>query len=306
LRHIAFRIAALGALATLGACAHNDVLVFGTETNIGLDISTTPADGGTPKVNIGYKRTEAVWMPLFVSARGNALNNCTTNSAFGFTRSETCTRIKESEASNDISKLKYQSEYTEASAPGAYRTDAYSVFASLGAKIEGKGGSPSATVGIAQFFATGAAAVNVSENTALVTALKATSGEGSASQSDAVKAAAAAKVGPAAFDAIMKNMSSPDTDKAKVAVNKRKQEQDYRISRLVTCARNPTDGTWRWADIISTAYPLDKNAAMNKYLTESTKSITTSKEVYELLDGQEQIAKDLINANIAKPECKGE
>jgi hypothetical protein len=55
---------------SIGGIQHNDVLIFGTDTKLALDVSTSPTSGGAGEVTIGYKRQEAVWMPLIVNGRG--------------------------------------------------------------------------------------------------------------------------------------------------------------------------------------------------------------------------------------------
>lgn len=53
----------------LGSCAapHSDVMVFGTQTSLGVDISTSPEQASIPSFIVGYKRREFVWMPLFIN-----------------------------------------------------------------------------------------------------------------------------------------------------------------------------------------------------------------------------------------------
>jgi len=52
----------------LTACAtkkpHNDVMIFGTSTNIGIDVGAAVQNAGIPAFKVGYNRHEAVWMPL--------------------------------------------------------------------------------------------------------------------------------------------------------------------------------------------------------------------------------------------------
>lgn len=171
--------AAVGGLALLAAgCAHNDVLVFGTSTTIGLNVQTAGTAAG-PSIVIGYEREEAVWMPLIANGRDSRVANCNPD-AQGACRAPT--------EPYPLDQALYQS--TIMSADGTTRrTDSYSVFASLGAKFNGDADRDGAHAGggLAQFFATGNAALNVSNNEALVTALKL--GDG-ASQADAVEAAA--------------------------------------------------------------------------------------------------------------------
>lgn len=43
---------------------HNDVLLFGTTTKIGVDVEAPVQNAGIPEFTVGYKRKEGVWMPL--------------------------------------------------------------------------------------------------------------------------------------------------------------------------------------------------------------------------------------------------
>jgi hypothetical protein len=177
---------ALAALAVTG-CAHNDVLVFGTDTKLALDVETGVAQGESPSITIGYKRKEAVWMPLIVNANGSNVIPCAKDSAG---------RCKGASQNWPMDDAKYRSTLRKYRGDGSIESeqaDGYSVFASLGATVKGNASSsnPSAgaSVGIAQFFATGNAAVNLTRNEALVTALKIDSA-GADAQASAVVAAA--------------------------------------------------------------------------------------------------------------------
>jgi hypothetical protein len=178
-------IALTGLALGLAGCAHNDVLVFGTETKLGLDISASPAQGGAPQINVGFKRTEAVWMPLLVNGRGSVWAPCT--QARG-DRSADCTIAGKPSVS--VADGKYQSTTTNTDT-NVTTSDAYSVFASIGANMGGSGTGTEVkgNVGLAQFFATGLAAQNISSNKALVTALKIDTPDGNDSQARAVEAA---------------------------------------------------------------------------------------------------------------------
>lgn len=46
------------------------VLVFGTSSNVGLKIASTPNSAGTPEVTIGYKRKERASIPMIKSTDG--------------------------------------------------------------------------------------------------------------------------------------------------------------------------------------------------------------------------------------------
>ena len=119
------------AITACSALPHNDVLIFGTETTVAVDVGSSATNGGTPEITIGYKREEAVWMPLLANGRHS--------------RSPPTTGTM----------------YTANGADGKEK-DAYSVFASFGAELEG--GTGEAKVGLAQFFATGIAAQRLANN----------------------------------------------------------------------------------------------------------------------------------------------
>jgi len=147
-------VLAIVALAGCASTPHNDVLIFGTETTLALDVGASATNGGTPKITVGYKRDEAVWMPLLA---------------------------------NGISatpKPEAGQLYQGAGENGANK-DAYSVFASFGAQLEGQAGS--AKVGLAQFFATGIAAQKLASNPASVLALTVKSPEQGTADAKAVE-----------------------------------------------------------------------------------------------------------------------
>ncbi|MBS0296221.1 MAG: hypothetical protein JSR45_07915 [Proteobacteria bacterium] len=146
--------AATAALILLCGCAepHNDVLIFGTTTKIGLSVSAAPSSAATPQLSIGYNRDEAVWMPLIANGRG--LRDGWVPSLCGLAQAQPCPA--------PLDQLKYKG------VDGAQGSDAYSVFASLGTNLSGKGGDVSATFGTAQFFATGIAAQEIAKNPAVM------------------------------------------------------------------------------------------------------------------------------------------
>lgn len=67
----------VGAAVILGGCATagNEVLLFGTETKVGISISGDPA--GSPDFTLGYRRREAVWLPVSVGGGGIPTHLCT-------------------------------------------------------------------------------------------------------------------------------------------------------------------------------------------------------------------------------------
>jgi len=153
---------ALGGALLLGGCEsmikHNDVLIFGTTTNFGIDVSSAGGTTGspTPSITIGYKRSEAVWMPLVANAAEAGAtwkpNVCPSGAA-------PCVPFDE---------LKYVGHGEKKAGSEDSEGDAYSVLASFGAKGGATASSaPSANLGLAQFFATGVAAQRLASNAAV-------------------------------------------------------------------------------------------------------------------------------------------
>ena len=128
-------------LALLSACAtpkHTNTLIFGTNTKIAIDVSQDPV--GTVGLTIGYRRQEAVWMPLLANqGAGYQPSSCS---------SEACVSFAGSTGTGG--------------AAGAGARDTYSVLATLSGQTSGQagGGNTSVKAGgaIAQVFATGFAA----------------------------------------------------------------------------------------------------------------------------------------------------
>lgn len=130
--------AALGLLVgfTLAACGtpyHTNTLIFSTGTKLALDVSADPTSGN-PSISFGYKRLEAVWMPLLANQDGQGKPYV--NEKFLFLGRE---------------DTKDQ--------------DTYSVIATFGANFSSgaEGSKLSAGGGLAQFFATGLAARKLAE-----------------------------------------------------------------------------------------------------------------------------------------------
>ncbi len=137
MRNCLSAIAALfGATVLLGCSGtpkHTNTLIFGTNTKLALDVGADPT--GLTSVTIGYKRQEAVWMPLLANkGKGDDLEPATDCVSNGCLFQGTS---------------------------GGSDKDAYSVLASFGATFSGEGGASGgakAGGGIAQYFATGLAA----------------------------------------------------------------------------------------------------------------------------------------------------
>jgi hypothetical protein len=125
------------ALAGCQTPKHSNVLIFGTNTRVGLDVGYDPKlqNGG---ILVGYDRQEAVWMPLL--ANTNAEGSAPNLPAVGPVQ---------------------DSLYRGADGTS---TDAYAVLASFGAQFNAKASSDTAAGGgVAQFFATGLAARTLAE-----------------------------------------------------------------------------------------------------------------------------------------------
>lgn len=164
MHHPGLRYTALAATIALGASAcavpHNNVLVFGTDTSFGVNVDIAPDPSSPVGVAIGYKRKEAVWMPLVVNnqtcekgsgMKSNSIKCTTTTRADGDTSDD---------AVDGSSKFKGKSGKKDAE----YEEDTYSVFASFGGNA--KGGKDGAQLAVAQFFATGIAAQRLGANPA--------------------------------------------------------------------------------------------------------------------------------------------
>ncbi len=171
-------IVGTGLLVSACAVPHNNVLIFGTQTKVGVDVGVAAEAGGIPDVTIGYKRREAVWMPLVMNEQ-----NCETNSimligSYYWCKTKTTALTDDSAlnaavdgtpsqaiTANDTSSkfMGYANGINTDRGGKNAELDTYSVFASLGAKVRG-GGKDGASLGIAQFFATGIAAQRLGAN----------------------------------------------------------------------------------------------------------------------------------------------
>lgn len=149
------------------ACSHqphNNVLLFGTDTKFALDVSTEATQGGMPEITLGYKRREAVWLPL---ARNN--QSCTEPGSVG----------TDCSTNTDVTAAGLYKSEAQGISPtqggSTQERDAYSVFASFGATLDSGANAgeqnASASVGLAQFFATGIAAQRLGANPSVADAL---------------------------------------------------------------------------------------------------------------------------------------
>ncbi len=126
-------LAVLSIAAAFSGCQtpkHSDLLVFGTNTQFGVALSSDATSN--PGVNIGYRRQELVLMPLYVNGQNSKLVP---------------------PSSTPIQDGKYIS--TDGASPS--KSDTYSVLETFGAKGKGERAGR-AEVSLAQTFATGLAA----------------------------------------------------------------------------------------------------------------------------------------------------
>lgn len=145
-------------LVLLTACStpkHTNTMIFGTNTKFGLDIGVD-ATSTTPTLSVGYKRQEAVWLPLVANkdSEGNAYIAKGKLSLNG-----ECLPLKKDETADCGGIVRLAGE------EGANR-DTYSAFASFGLKFVAEGAPTTAKAegGIAQYFATGLAARKLAEH----------------------------------------------------------------------------------------------------------------------------------------------
>jgi hypothetical protein len=266
MRRKVLTIACAAAGVSLAGCAHNDVLVFGTDTKFALDVEGSATEGGSPSITVGYKRKEAVWMPLVVNAKDSVIARpCTGNG----NRVSCGVAAPNNGQGWDPDSAKYKSTITTYKDDGitkaSEQTDTYSVFASLGAQFNGstQGTNLTAGGGIAQFFATGNAAVNISQNKALVTALKVSDPGSSQAQANAVKAATL-------DTASLYNGIDPEVVKAaQDQQNAALALENHKIALILMCSRG-SDGAWRWGSIVdATSYSAGAKDNLKKITDES-------------------------------------
>lgn len=129
------------AAAALSGCAtpqHTNLLIFGTNTVVGLKVGADATS--TPAIQVGYARQELVLMPLLANTggTGDKLSPCPATTTPPATVPVNCKFT--GNAGTDL--------------------DSYSVLASFGAKFDAtkEGGDAKAGGAIAQYFATGLAA----------------------------------------------------------------------------------------------------------------------------------------------------
>lgn len=141
---LALRIIPLLSVLPLSACStprHTNTLIFGTNTKFAFDVSQEAT--GAVGVTLGYKRQEAVWMPLLANQAGTDGKLVPTVCTPG----EAC---------------KFAGTAGKGGAAGENAVDTYSVLATFSGQAKGgtgaAAGGPHANGSLAQYFATGFAA----------------------------------------------------------------------------------------------------------------------------------------------------
>jgi hypothetical protein len=136
-------LAVLSMLGCSTAPKHTNTLIFGTNTKFALDVSQEPT--GSLGVTLGYKRQEAVWMPLLANKNDNG-------------------NLVPADCTDDKCKA-FKGTAGKAGLNGEEAVDTYSVLATFSGQATGSAGAggndqPGVKAGgtLAQYFATGFAA----------------------------------------------------------------------------------------------------------------------------------------------------
>jgi len=159
---------ACAALPLLGGCVqatrHSNTMVFGTNTTVGVKVGRDVNQ--MPNVLIAYDRQEAVIMPLLANTgekdgAWNKLSPCPSITVAEGARSAT-TAAELAQGNGFSHPCKFVGIRT---GPDNFLIqDSYSVLASFGAKLKGNGTDGTGAAGLAQYFATGAAAQTLALN----------------------------------------------------------------------------------------------------------------------------------------------
>lgn len=159
----------------LGACSqmqkHSNMLVFGTNTTVGVNLGKDASQ--TPTVQIGFNRQELALVPMLANVKaaqadnnstGQDLEPCDISGANGRSSEEThnCLFV----ATSETTVTETPKGGTSVTKTVTNRGDAYSTLASFGARISGTnegGNKGNGAVAVAQYFATGIAAQKLAE-----------------------------------------------------------------------------------------------------------------------------------------------
>ena len=161
---------------------HNDVMLFGTTTSLGMQGGTDST--GTPKVNVGFDRTELVWMPLRPnggSPNGEVYGAVVAACLRAAIEKSGGVSYTDEELENCLKRIANFEKYVgrgEGHEHSKGGEDTYSVFASFGGRGAVDGGPQASASGqLAQFFATGIAAQRLGSNSNIGYALNSASPE---------------------------------------------------------------------------------------------------------------------------------
>lgn len=152
------KLAALIALPTLlagcvQATRHSNVMLFGTNTSFGINVGTDTAQ--VPTIVVGYKRQEAVILPLVANVASTPAGSSNLN------RLEPCNLTTQIAVTGG----KYAVHPCSLVAVNGSAQDSYSVLASFGARFSASADTAAeASGGLAQYFATGMAAQLLAQN----------------------------------------------------------------------------------------------------------------------------------------------
>jgi hypothetical protein len=155
----------------LGGCTqmtqHSNMLVFGTNTSLAVSVGSGAVN--TPEIVLGYKRQEAVLIPLLANT-GMRFGTGTEAAVATPCSPETTVKTTEEGKGGNPPKTTTETKYPTIAdckfvgKNGEQDLDSYSVLASFGAHFKAnKSTQAEATVGIAQYFATGLAARTLAE-----------------------------------------------------------------------------------------------------------------------------------------------
>jgi hypothetical protein len=208
--HAPLQVLGAACLLALAGCAapeHSNTLIFGTTTKVALDVSQDPT--GAVGVTLGYRRQEAVWMPLLPNqGKPNERAPAECKDKVG------CPMFVGKEGDDH---------------------DTYSVFASFGGK--GGGGAGVAEAGaraegqIVQYFATGLAARKLAEGGA---ALVNTTADPLTSMISPARRAAI-------VEGVARDRSRANDFAARVSTNGKVDKA--KLDKAITDAKLPADGS---------------------------------------------------------------
>lgn len=146
-------IATFAAIVLLLGCTpkHTNMLIFGTDSKIALDVSGSPTSG-SPQITIGWRRNELALVPL--------LSNAPTTADLSWYGSTGNCGQGDDGCGGGAGEL-FQAKDQNGSVT---HTDAYSTIASFGANLDASASTAASAKGaIATFFATGVAAQKLAE-----------------------------------------------------------------------------------------------------------------------------------------------